>query len=345
MQNIYQRGGNVAKSKFDMSLLKPVDEKNADFKSQLKPLDDQEEDEGAYLDNLPEPEGFWSKLPRNILIGLTHAGRNLHNLPHDLVQGAENLGESFGNKINFPLPKEVQEKLDSMPKHKQFKLSEHLPNDTESYADVFGQKGEGTLMDKVIQKGFEHAPELIGVGGAIKAGFRKFPVSQRGAARQLKEAEKLINERGINNFQMNYPLLQETAPFLPKTNATGEMLQGVINGEYSPAFALQSQVGKHARDLAKSPLASERLLAPKARELKQAILHEMEQALRSTGHHKEADLLKGGIEDYAKYMKFKEKAWPILKILGVPTSGLAVLGLGTRKGRGIVGKTLENIVD
>lgn len=304
-----------------------------------------EEDDGAYLDNLPEPEGFWSKLPRNILIGLTHAGRNLHNLPHDLVQSAENAGESFGNKINFPLPKEVQEKLDSMPKHKQFKLSEHLPNDTESYADVFGQKGEGTLMDKVIQKGLEHAPELIGAGGAIKTGLRKFPVSQRGATRQLKEAEKLISERGINNFQTNYPLLQEASQFLPKTHASGEMLQGVINGEYKPAFALQSQIGKHARDLAKSPLASERLLAPQARELKGVILHEMEQALRSTGHHKEADLLKGGIEDYAKYMKFKEKAWPILKKLGVPTSGLAALGLGTRKGRGIVGKTLENLVD
>lgn len=345
MQNIYQRGGNVAKSKFDMSLLKPVDEKNADFESQLKPLDDQEEDEGAYLDNLPEPEGFWSKLPRNILIGLTHAARNLHNLPHDLVQSAENAGESFGNKINFPLPKEVQEKLDSMPKHKQFKLSEHLPNDTESYADVFGQKGEGTLMDKVIQKGLEHAPEIAGAAGLVRQGLRRFPVTQRGAARQLREAERLINQRGINNFQMNYPLLHEATNFLPRTHATGEMLQGIMNGEYAPAFALQSQVGHHARNLANSPLAAERLLAPQARELRQHILHEMEQALRGTGHHQEAELLRGGLNDYRSYMQFRERVLPVLKILGVPTSGLAVLGLGTRKGRRIVGKTLENLVD
>jgi hypothetical protein len=332
-----------------IGLSKQPDNKSV-YKIQGKTSDitkENEEDEGEYLDSLPDQKGFWSKLPRNILIGLTHAGRNLHNLPHDLVKSAENSVVSFGNQLNksLPLPKDFQEKLDSRPKHRQFKLSEHLPNDTESYADVFGQQGDGTLTDNVIQKGFEYSPEILGGAAALRAGLRKFPVTQRGSSRQLRDAEKLINNRGINNFQMNLPLLQETVPFLPKTHATGEMFKGIMNGEYGPAFALQSQVGKHARDLAKSPLASERLIAPKARELKQMILHEMEQALRGTGHHKEADLLRGGIEDYAKYMKFKEKAWPILKKLGIPTSGLAVLGIGTRKGRGIGTKILENIVD
>jgi hypothetical protein len=318
---IYQRGGNVAKSKFDMSLLKPVNERNADFESQLKPLE--EEDEGAYLDSLPEGDSFLHKLPRNILIGLTHAGRNLHNLPHDVSKLAE-----------WPI-----EKLAGPLKHP---LSSYLPNDEQDYSDVFGgNKNENTLMDSLIQGGIEHAPELIGAGGLIKSGLRKLPITQKGAARQLKEAEKLIEQRGINNFQTNYPLLQEASQFLPKTHASGEMLQGVINGEYKPAFALQSQIGKHARDLAKSPLASERLLAPQARELKGVILHEMEQALRSTGHHKEADLLKGGIEDYAKYMKFREKALPVLKKLGIPTTGLALLGLGTNKGKRIATKLLE----
>lgn len=332
----------MAKSKFDMSLLKPIEEINAGFETQLKPVN--EEDHGEYLDNLPEPEGFWHKLPRNILAGLANLGHSTLNLPHDLVQGVENAGESFGNSINkaFPLPKEIQEKLDLMPKHKQFKLSEHIPMQEEhDFANLLGQKGEGTLMDKIIQKGVEYAPEIASGRALIKTGLRKFPVTQKGAARQLKEAEKLVNQRGVNNFQMSYPLLQETAPFLPKTHATGEMIQGVINGEYKPAFALQSQIGQHARNLAKSPLASERLLAPQARELKQLILHEMEQALRGTGHHEIADLLKGGIEDYAKYMKFREKALPVLKKLGIPSTGLALLGLGTNKGKKLATKLLE----
>ncbi len=41
------------------------------------------------LDALPEEPGFLSKLPRNIAIGLTHLGRNVHNLPHDITKGVE----------------------------------------------------------------------------------------------------------------------------------------------------------------------------------------------------------------------------------------------------------------
>lgn len=309
----------MAKSKFDMSLLKPIDENNAAFESQLKPV---EQDSGDYLDNLPEGEGFFHKLPRNLLIGLTHAGRNFHNLPHDLSKLAEWPVEKLVGELKHP-------------------LSSYLPYDEKDYSDVWGgNRDENTLMDSLIQGGVEHAPELIGAGGLIKAGLRKFPISQRSAARQLKEAEKLIEERGINNFQTNYPILQEASQFLPKTHASGEMLQAIINGEYKAAFALQSQIGQHARNLAKSPLASERLLAPQAREMKQIILNEMEQALRSTGHHKEADLLKGGIEDYAKYMKFREKALPVIKKLGIPTTGLALLGLGTNKGKRVASKLL-----
>jgi hypothetical protein len=324
----------VAKSKFDYSLLKPVENTDAEFQNQLKPVEE-EKDPGEFLDNLPEPEGFWKKLPRNVLIGLTHAGRNLHNTPHDIVAQLESATKPFGDI------------MDSLPGAKMQKgkpLSEYLPNDTEDYSEVFGgNKDSKTIMDKIIQKGFEHAPEIIGGISALRSGLRKFPVTQKGAARQLKEAKKLINERGINNFQMNYPLLQETSPFLPKTHATGEMIQGIVNGEYEPAFALQSQLGQHARNLAKSPLAAERLLAPQARELKQLVLHEMEQALRSTGHHEIADLLKGGIKDYAKYMKFKEKAWPVLKKLGIPSTGLALLGLGVTKGKKSAIKLLEQI--
>lgn len=311
----------MTKQKFDFSLLKPVEDKPA-FQDNLKPIEG-DEDEGAYLDQLPEGESFWKKLPRNILIGLTHAGRNLHNLPHDISKLAEWPAEKIAGPLKHP-------------------LSSYLPYDETDYSDVFGGNPDAnTLMDSLIQGGIEHAPELISAGGAAKSLLRRFPITRRGAARQLKEAEKLVGERGINNFQMNYPLLKEASEFLPNTKASGAMMEGILKGEYKPAFALQSQVGHHARNLAKSPLAAERLLAPKAQEIKQLILHEMEQALRGTGHHEVADLLRGGITDYAKYMKFKEKALPIIKKLGIPTTGLTLLGLGTHKGKKLIGKIID----
>lgn len=286
-----------------------------------------------------DEEGFLSKLPRNILIGLTHLGRNVHNLPHDIAQGLEHGTAGLSQTINQAWNPEEK----NMPsENKQKKLSEYLPYDPQSYADVFGQKGEGTLMDEIIQKGIEHAPEIATGRALLRAGLRRMPITRRGASRQLREAERLINERGIANFEMNNPLLQETLPFLPRTHATAEMIQGIMQGEYRPAFALQSQIGHHARNLAKSSLASERdLLAPQARELKQHILHEMEQALRGTGHHEEADLLRGGINDYRRYMQFRERVLPILKKLSIPTTGLALLGFGVTKGKKTALKLLE----
>ena len=311
----------MTKQKFDFSLLKPVENKGS-FNENLSPIED-EQDAGAYLDNLPQGEGFWKKLPRNILIGLTHTGRNLHNLPHDVSKLAEWPAEKLFGPLKNP-------------------LSSHLPYDETDYSDVFGGNAQSnTLMDSLIQGGLEHAPELIGGAGLAKGLLRRFPITKGAASRQLKEAEKLIDQRGIDNFQMNYPLLKEASEFLPNTRASGEMMQGIINGQYKPAFALQSQVGHHGRNLAKSPLASERLMAPKAQELKQLILNEMEQALRKTGHNAEADLLKGGIGDYKKYMQFKEKALPVIKKIGIPTSGLAFLGLGTTGGKKLIGKMID----
>jgi len=292
----------------------------------LSQLNNEEEDQGAYLDNLPEGEGFFHKLPRNIAIGLAHAGRNLHNLPYDISKIAEWPAEQFAGPLKHP-------------------LSSYLPHDIKSYADVFGgNEDENTFADSLVQKGVEYAPELIGLGGAIKKGLRSFPVTQRGAARHLREAEKLINQRGINNFQMNYPLLQETVPFLPKTHATGEMLKGVLAGEYQPAFALQSQIGQHARNARKSPLASERLLAPQVEELRDRIVGEMERALQDTGHHYESELIKNGRADYAKYMKFREKVLPVLKKIGIPTSALTAVGAGTNKGRELGKGLINNLI-
>jgi len=275
-----------------------------------------------------EPEGFWSKLPRNILTGLTHMGRNVANLPHDLVQGFEQATSPFGNVIG-------QLNQTQIATEQRRPLSSYLPYDPESYADVFGQQGEGTLLDNIIQKAIEYAPEIMGGRALLKSALHKFPVTQQGAARQLRMLDKIMKEHNLNT-PISAGLIEEATPFLPKTHATKQMLEGAAQGEYQPAFSLQSQIGHHERNLRKSPLAAERLLAPQARELKQSALQEMQKALQMEGSDKAleaADLLAGGINDYRKYIKFRDTVKPIIKKIGIPGSLMAMVGLGIRQGK------------
>ncbi len=328
MQRIYQRGGNVAKSKFDPSLLKPIDESNSQFNSaQLKPVED-EEDAGAYLDDLPQPEGFFHKLPRNILAGLANLGHSTINFPHDVVQGAENIGEGLGNLIKkkFPFSQGTQDLLDKAPK--SHKLSDYIPYQKEhDFAQMLGQEGEGTLMDKLIQKGIEYAPEITGGTALLRGGIRRLK-----GTHQLDAVEQAIKERGLSNFNYSPGTAEEARRYLPKSHdATNEMVAASESGNYPASFSMQSQIGKHQRDLARSPLASERLRAPRVGELKQNMLGELGDILRSSGMHKEADMLKTGINNYRQYVKVKDAVIPVLKKLGIPVTILSALGFGYKK--------------
>ena len=308
MQLIYQRGGNLSKSKFDFSLLKPVNEKNADFESKLKPVDN-EEDSGSYLDNLPEQPGFFHKLPRNIAIGLAHAGRNAHNLPHDISKLVEWPAEKLFGPLKHP-------------------LSSYLPNDERDFSDVFGgNKESNSLLDKLIQGGIEHAPELIGAGGLLRGGLRRLK-----GTHQLDAVERAANQSGLP-FRYNPETIEEAQNYFPRSHATNEMVADSNAGFYRPSFNAQSQVGHHQRNLAKSPLAAERLLAPRAGELKQTMLGELGDIFRANGMHEEADMLRAGINNYRQYMQVTDAAKRALKALGLPATLAAAVGFGYRKAK------------
>lgn len=273
---------------------------------------EEEIDAGEYLDNLPAPEG--SHPFRDVLIGLTHAGRNAHNLPHDLVKGFEESSKGIGNLFN-DLP--GKQENHSKP------ISSYLPNDERDFADIWGQKGEGTLLDSIIQKGAEYAPELIGGGAAAYGGIRRLK-----GTHQLDKAAKLIKEKELSGFNYPQKMIEEARKILPKTEATKELIAGVNEGQYKPAFTMQSQVGHHQRKLAKSPLASENsIMAPKAAELKQKMLGHLEKVLRDSNNVEEADYIKNGVSNYRQYKQVMEKSKKVLKKLGIPTTILASLGL------------------
>src|SRR5689334_15510748 len=152
----------------------------------------QEEDPGAYLDKLSNSKSFISKLPSNILTGLAHAGRNLHNLPHDVSKLAEWPAEKLVGPLKHP-------------------LSSYLPYDEQDYADVFGSnKDQDTTSDKFIKKGIEFAPDIIGGAGLVRNAFRRLT-----GAHHLSEAQRLANQSDLNAFSYNPQTINEARNYLP----------------------------------------------------------------------------------------------------------------------------------
>jgi hypothetical protein len=273
----------------------------------------------------PEPEGSHPFL--DILAGLANAGRNLHNMPHDVVQSVENSTQGFGG--NNPFEQIIAEKF-GINKKPVSNISDYLPYDPTNYSATFGVNPETmTLMDRLIQGGVEHAPEFIGGGALLRSGYRRVK-----GTHYLDKLERMIKQKNIKDFAYPNNMIQQSKKFLPKTEATKELIAETQAGNYKPAFNLQSQVGHHQRKLAKSPLASENsIMAPKAGELKQNMLGHLEKVLRAGGNTEEADLLRRGISNYKQYIKIKDAAMPYIKYGGIPTTVLALLGLGIKKGK------------
>lgn len=279
------------------------------------------EDPGAYLDAMPDEEVFFHKLPRNIATGLAHIGRGLHNLPHDVAEGIDVVGSGIGRMFGAP---ELQDKNSN--------IADYFPNDTTNYANVFGQKGEGTLMDNLIQKGIEYAPEIAGGKALLKSGIRRLK-----GAHHLDEVRKAVKNKGLSNFQYPKEMVKEAKKYLPKGEASGQMIKDMMEGKYNPAFDMQSQIGLHKRALEKSLIPADRLLAPKLGDLKQNMLNHLGNVLRKNELHEEADMLKTGIKKYSDYKKFMEKAGPVLKYAGIPVT--AITGFDYAK------KKIENLLN
>ena len=243
-----------------------------------------------------DQESAWKRIPRDVLIGLTHAGRNLHNLPHDLAS----LGE-------WPL-----EKLRGKPF--EHPLSSYLPNDTSNYADVWGQKGAGTTLDNVLQKGIEIAPDLIGGANALRS-LKLLPhLTRRGASKSLVKAKDLAKGRNIGTLNVNPDLIEDAAQFLPKTSAYKNMLEGAGYGDYNELFKLQSDLGKHSSDYARSLFsAAERSHGRAGMATRNKLLSDMHKGLQDLGHEDISKLLKKGQDEYRRYAKFK----PYRNALGV----------------------------
>lgn len=327
MQRIYQRGGLVANSRFDPSLLKPVDEKENNFQSQLTPVDDNQQDPGSYLDNLSSAdEGFFHKLPRNILIGLAKLGHSTINMPHDVAALADKRLGDLSDQMNKAFNPAT------VPKYKNLKMSDYVPQQQDyDFAGMLGQKGEPSLMDKLVQGGVEYLPEIAGGKGLLTAATRRLT-----GVHELDAVKKAAEKFGQNNFAYSPADINEAKNYMPNTEATRQLLTSSQAGEYPASFSVRSQLGKHQNDLSNSPLAAERLMAPQVKDLRRKMLDQLQDALRTQGMHTEADMLQNGIKNYGQYMRVKNAVMPVLKRLGVPMTAAAAIGYGFTKGKNLV---------
>jgi len=258
----------------------------------------------------PQEESFLHKLPRNVLIGLTHAGRGLHNLPHDIVHLGDVVGSKIGRMLGAP---ELQDKDSD--------LASYLPYDTQSYADVWGQQGQGTPADNMIQKGIEIAPDLIGGLNALRS-LRLLPhLTRKGASKSLVKARELGKTKNIAPLEVNPDLIEDTRQFFPNTTPYRNLVEEAGYGDYNRLFDLQSDLGKHAGGLSKDWFSKANRAHGKAGlQVRGNILNEMKQSLRQQGHGDIADLLTKGQDEYRRYMKFR----PYRNAIGV-AAGAAML--------------------
>ena len=192
-----------------------------------------EPEEEQYLQ--PKQEGFLSKLPRNIASGLAMLGHRATNMPYESAKEIQNLSEPFGEFQRQNLPalqgKQKQQSYleQSMNKFKQehdipqelinpnwgFNV-ENIPHQQEqNYPQMFGQEGEGTMMDKLIQGGIAYAPDIASLGSLVKSGAKALlpmageRISNLSNYKKLKEqllrmekkgsiAQESANEAGIS---------------------------------------------------------------------------------------------------------------------------------------------------
>lgn len=252
-----------------------------------------------FANDEPAPEeSFLKKLPRNIAIGLTHAGRELHNLPHDIASGVDAVGSGMGRLLGAP---EFQEKNSN--------FASYFPYDEKNYANVFGQKGPPTPVDTIIQKGIEVAPEIWSGVNALR-GMKLFPhLTRRGASKKLRKARSLSEEREIGTLNVNPELIEDAAQYLPNNLLERNLMGSSQAGDYNSLFDLQSKLGK---------VSSQRmgkirsLFAPEAQIKGEAglasrgrLLDAIHENLQSQGHNDISNLLRKGQDEYRRYMKFK----------------------------------------
>jgi hypothetical protein len=336
-------GGNVPKFNFDDPESYLQNETNADNFDFDNP--EPEKSEMQFDFKKPEEPNFLKRLAQNLGIGLAQQGRRSLQSIADIPKELDRLGQQTGNIMaQMPLPGGAKSPFGNGPRPGK-KIAEYIeslaPKDFD-YAKSLGAEQMPSLMDQLTRGGVTYAPEIVGGAKLAKGALDILPLTQKSAAKPLREASELVKSRGVQPIPFTESLMDRASSKLDLTNP--ETLKTVIQargGEYEPAFAVQSDLGKYARDLYKSPMATERQQASGVEQIRRSLLGEMKENLRALGHDDIADRLTMGQQRYRTYKKLDEKVYPVLKKLGIPIGLASLFGIGLKAGS----KATTNVLD
>lgn len=268
-------------------------------------------------------ESYPKKIARSIGIGLGNMGHSILNAPHDIASTFEQKGKEFKKGLK-PLKMDYESMLaDSIKnqveefnrkhnvpesmKNPNFgkSVSELIPHQQEyNFAEMLGQKGDPSTSEWLIQKGTEHLPDILGA----TALYRSLPIAltRRGAARELRQARNLAQERNINNLNIPDEIMEDIPQFLPTTRPYQRLIEEAGQGGYDPLFAIQSDLGEAGRGFARNPFSfAERRHGREAGRTRERLLNSMREELENQGHLDIANLMRRGQQRYRNYSRLK----------------------------------------
>lgn len=275
---------------------------------------------------------------RGVLQGTQDIIRGVGNLPHDVASifGYPNAVPSIP-EINLPEVQGVNpnvakgaemagEILGSIPALKGYQAFKSAMEGT-PYIRRLPEAIRGLLAGAAT--GSAISPEnrtqgaAIGsIGGALEG---LPPFTQRGASKHLRKASELVNQRGVGPLNVPTENIEDLRQFLPATLPYRKLMEEAQGKEYGPLFNLQSDVGKQARDYAKSIFsAAERAHGREGLAARDRLLDEIRSGLIEKGHGDIAELMKKGQNQYRRYSEFK----PLRNKAALGTLGAIGLGGG-----------------
>jgi len=254
---------------------------------------------------------------------LASGGRKNINLPHDITSGL--LG-GIGKVLSPLIPNAMNEQ--AIEKANPFgQMPEH------NYAQMLGQEGEGTLMDKLIQGGAEYAPDIVAGKEILKAPLSfaadKLPVFKSMAVRPYKQQMKILTEKNLlQGYKPNAPDVFEASRLLKSQGMTiphaaiDEAVAQTLEGNYKPWFNLQSTVRSEARRLSKK-VGVNNTLGEKLHKLAEKMHTEIGEAQAERGAPEAEALMHKGKERLARHYKiapYAKKATGVTAGIALPTT-------------------------
>lgn len=292
----------------------------------IKGLASEQQDMQEPISQTEEPQNLMQKIMRyglqDPVAGLAKGGRATLNLLPAGMRGLEGLAKMlreqqakhpgvqelegidaqqtqnnrFFSQNGKPLSESIQELVDELAPP-DFDYSAGVGIDNPSY------------LDKGIQKVAEYAPEVV---GAIDLGAPL--LFRHAAAAPLRKASKLAAERNIGPVNISPELIEDARQFLPNTAPYRNLIDKAMAGDYESLFSLQSDLGKHSRQLARNPFsAAERAHGRAGNAARQDLLGAKATELGKMGEQDIADLQRLGQQQYRRYQKLK----PVVRGAGI----------------------------